>query len=177
MVVLKIILGILMVLCGCSILTIPAFSSITLCWMISFFMLIAGIASIIMYIEAKNAEKVAAKAGVPTLGVGVGGLIFGIAAIIISILARSSTIGEELFIRLVSTLFGLWIVLEGISMITVGSGMKKVALPGWLASIILGILLAIAGIICIVDCYVGLTTMGVMFGISMMMAGFSFILD
>lgn len=177
MVVLKIILGILMVICGGSILAVPAFSSVTLCWMISFFMLVAGIASVIWYIEAKNAERVAAKAGVPALGVGVGGLVFGIAAIIISILARSSAIGEELFIRLISTLFGLWIVLEGVSLITVGSGMKKIALPGWLTTIILGVLLTIAGIICIVDCYVGLTTMGVMFGISMMMAGFAFILE
>ena len=176
MTALRIILGILMVLCASSILAIPALSSVTLCWMISVLMLVSGIVSIIRFIEDKNAEKVAKNAGKPYFKTGIGSLLFGIAAVVVSILAGSSVIGELLFVRLISTLFGLWIVLNGISMVVMGSGLKKVAAPGWLAMIILGVLLALAGIVCVVDCFTGLTTMGVMFGISMMIAGFAFIL-
>ena len=165
-----------MILCAGSILALPALSSVTLCWMISFAMLITGIVSIIRYIEDKNAEKVAEKAGVPHFKTGIESLLFGLASVVISVLARNSVIGEAVFVQIISTLFGLWIVLDGVSMLVLGSGMKKIALPGWLAAMIMGALLVISGVVCVVDCFTGLTAMGVMFGISMMMAGFAFIL-
>ena len=175
--ILRIILGILMVICAGSILSMPAIGSVALCWIISSVMLITGIVSIIRYIENKNAEKVAERAGIPYLKTGIGSLLFGIAAVIISILARNSVIGETVFVQVISILFGLWIVMDGISVLVLGSGLKKIALPGWLAIMILGVFLVISGIICIVDCFASLTTMGVMFGISMMMAGFAFIFE
>lgn len=165
-----------MILGACSILTMPALGSITLCWMISFVMLITGIVSIVRYIEDKNAEKVAEKAGIPHFNTGIESLLFGLASIVVSILARNSAIGEAVFVQIVSVLFGLWIVLYGVSMLVLGSGMKHIALPGWLATMIVGILLVISGVFCIIDCFMSLTAMGVMLGISMMMAGFAFIL-
>ncbi len=175
MVILRIMLGILMIVCACYVLAMPALSSVALCWIISFFMLITGIVTIIRYIENKNAERVAESIGIPHLKTGVGSLLFGIAAVIVSVLARNSVIGEAVFVQIISTLFGLWIVLEGISMLILGSGLKKIAAPGWLVIMIMGAFLTVSGIVCIVDCFTGLTAMGVMFGISMMMSGFAFL--
>jgi len=175
--VLKVILGIIMILCACSILAMPALNTIVLCWMLSIFMLVGGIVSIIRFIEDKNAEKVAKKNGQPYLKTGIGSLIFGIVAIILSILSRSSADGGILFIKIVCVLFGLWVVLDGISMIIAGVGLKKIAERGWLAMIILGVLLVLAGLFCIVDSFAGLVAVGVMFAISVMMVGFGFIFE
>jgi len=175
MTVLRIILGILMVCGASSVLTIPAVYSVAICWMISFFMLINGIIAIVSYIENKNAEKVLDRNGVPHLKTGIGSLLFGIASVVVSILARSSVIGEVLFMQIISSLYGLWIMLSGVSMVVGGINIKKLALPGWLGAIVLGIMMALAGAFCIVDCFAGLTAVGTMFGISMMMDGFALI--
>lgn len=175
--VLKVILGVIMIICAFSMLAMPALNTVLLCWMLSIFMLVGGIVSIIRFIEDKNAEKVAKKNGQPYLKTGIGSLIFGIVAIVLSILSRSSLEGGALFVKILSVLFGLWIVLDGVSMIIAGSNLKKLAASGWLAMMILGVLLVIAGIICIVDTFTGLTTFGVMLSLSVMMAGFGFIFD
>lgn len=172
---LRIILGIIMVLGAASILTMPLMSSVALCWIISIIMLASGIISIIHFIEAKNAEKVAKKNGQAYLKTSVGNLIFGIAAVVISVLASSSVIGSALFMKLIATLFGLWIMLDGVSLIVLSTDLKKIAAPGWVAMMILGILLAIAGISCIVDGFASLVAIGTLFGISMMMSGMALI--
>lgn len=178
MVVFKILFGILMIFGGCSLLTMPGFfTALPLCWMLSIFMLVGGIVAIIRYIEDKNAENVAKKNGAAYAKTGVGSLIFGIAAVVLAVLARSSETGAEIFIKIVAVLFGLWIVLDGVSFFAAGLNLKKVAVGGWLGMIIIGVLLILAGIFCVVNSFVSLTAIGTVFGISMVMAGVTFMLD
>lgn len=174
MLVLKIILGVIMILCGAHILSSPVEAALTVCCMLTAVMLLAGIFAIIAYFEGKNAEKVAKKAGMPVHGkTAVGSLIFGIVAVVIAILSMTSVIGELLMMRLIGTIFGLWVVVDGISRIVCGIQMKRVAFPGWLAIIILGVMLCVAGVFCIVSTFTGILTVGVLFGISIIMAGFA----
>jgi len=173
--VLNIILGVLIVIGAGYVLAMPVISSIAICSILSFFMLVFGIAAIFGYVEAKSAEKVARKHGAAYLKTGIGSLIFGIAAVVLAILARSSIVGEVLFMQLVSTVFGVWILLDGVSLIVTALLVKKAGAPGWLASMILGILIVLSGIFCIINCFAGLTAIGVSFGISMLMSGMAMI--
>ncbi len=173
--ILRVLFGILMIFGAWSVLMFPAISSISICWAISFFMLLSGIMTIIHYFENKNAERVARKKGLPHLKTGIGSLLFGISAVVAALLARSSVIGELVFMRMISNLYGFWIVLNGVSYIVLGKELKKNAVSGWVTTMILGVLLIAAGIFCIIDCFTGLTSIGTVFGLSMMMTGYSYL--
>ncbi len=174
--ILRIILGILMVCCAMSVLTVPAVSGLVLTWIIPIFLLVTGVFTIVRFIENKNAENIAKKNGTYYVKTDIGSLIFGIVAIALFILARTSIIGSVIFEKVITILYGVWIALNGISLIVCGNGLKKLAQPGWVAMIILGVLLVLSGIACAVNIFVALSTIGILFGISMMMNGFAFML-
>jgi len=173
MVIANMVLGILMIFSAVSILTVPTLSGILICYVLSGTMLVYGVISIVRFIEAKNSEKVAKKEGKPFLKTDIGSLIFGIAAIVLSIIATTSDAGAALFIEIVTVVFGAWIVFDGVSSIRRALVLKKAGFPGWIVSIIMGALIILSGIFCIVNVFAGLTAVSTMYGISLMMFGFA----
>lgn len=175
MTVLRVILGVLIMLTAFDCLMFPPAGAVAFYIMVSVLMLVCGIAAIIHFIESKNREKVAKSHGIQYAGAGVGSLIAGIVSVVLSILALRSPEGSEVFFKIISILFGLFIIIHGISSITLAVLIKKTGVGGWVAMIILGILEIILGIFVIANTFASFIAIGVMVGVSMLIFGINLI--
>ena len=175
MVVLRVIFGILIIIEGMNCIMVPALGAVGLYWMITSFMLMLGIFGIIHYIEDKNREKVAKQHGVQYMGAGAGCLIGAVIAVVLSVLGMTSLKGSAVLSTIFSVLFGLFITGLGITNIVFANIQKKIAAPGWFPLMILGIVVAVLGVVCIFNSFLSFTAMGVMIGIDMMAFGMTMI--
>lgn len=165
----KIILGILLMIASFYCVAFPGAGTVTLIWILAIAMLVSGLIGIINFILDKKAAKEASKKGIPYAGMGVGGLVAGIVAVVLSIIFMTTKGGATLFTSIIFIAFCLWIIISGISDIMLAVSLKNVKGSSWVALLILGILLAILGIFTIVNIYFGLFALGTLFGLSMLM--------
>ncbi len=169
--VLRVILGILVMFCGMDCIMFPALGATASLWMMVITMLITGIGGIVMYFTSKKLEKQATKAGFRYVGIGVGGLIFGIASAVLAILIMTNHTASQIFSMVIFALVGVFMFVSGIVNIVRAIALSKIKGTGWGFILATGIMLIILGIGGIANIFVNVIAIGTLFGMNMMLMG------
>ncbi len=166
---LQVIIGILAMIAGVFCFCRPDFSILFVGFIVTVILLIAGIVGVIGYAKGRSDAK---KGKFNEAAPGVGSLIFGIIALIFSLIALFS---EDLRISIgliIVIVFAVWLVVQGIRTIIMSCKMKNESdNGGWVAGLILGILLTLVAILAATNFFVSLFAYSFMLGIMLITLG------
>ena len=157
------IVGVLSIFGAIYCLFFPGLSFINIGWVITTILGIFGICSIIFYFTKKKMYENLMIEGVH----GAFGLVVGIAAAVVSILAIFVPSIQAVLDLIILIIFAIWMILDGVSSIAESFAMKKASTSkSWILALVLGIIMLIFGIyeIChliFVARFIGIT-MGIM---------------
>lgn len=154
------IVGVLSIFGAIYCLFFPGLSFINAGWVITTILGIFGICSIIFYFTKKKIYKNLMIEGIH----GVFGLVVGIAAAVVSILAIFVPSIQAVLDLIILIIFAIWMILDGVSSIAESFAMKKASTSkSWILALVLGIIMLIYGIchLVFVARFIGIT-MGIM---------------
>lgn len=157
--ILNIIAGVLLIAAGIYCLCNQDIAVMTAGLMLGIFMLVSGIIEIIVF---------AATSG---LMFGSGWLLLdGVLTVILSLLLLFN---QWFTMMSLPFLFTLWLLFSGISRFVSAFDLREFGVRGWGWVLTLGIVLIIAGFICMMDPWVGVTAIGVTVGLVFLLQGIS----
>jgi len=160
--IITVIVGIILAAAGiyCFVTPIATFASVG--WIIGIVLLIAGINLIINYFTMRRSDNVYAW-----------DLLLGIITILFSLFILYGQFARLALDSFIIILFGVWILVSGISRIVSGMKMKKnrVKNSSWLSAVILGVLSVLAGIYGFVNPMVFALTIGWIIGFVIILNG------
>lgn len=152
-----IISGILMILTGIIALMSPTATLVSIAWIMGVNTLVSGIMTLCFYFDEARGEI----GGSSALFDGIANILFGMLYLCNNILVAS----------ILPYLFAMWALFIGIEMIVHCFDWKKVGIRRWWLELLLGILLAILGVLCCVKPVVGAVTISVLVGIAFITRG------
>ena len=170
--ILAVILGVLIVIGGIYCFMMPEATCLSLAWLLGIVMVADGVANIVTWFQLRKS------------GYSNGWVLFGaIISIIFGIVLLGSYAAQfavELFFAYMT---GAWLVVTGIIRIGYSFQMRKLNQgiqpqsigDRWWFSLIVGILVVIAGVMCLFNPMIAIASMGMLVGISIIVAGISVI--
>lgn len=167
------IIGVLSILSGVYCIFYPGLTFINSGWIVAVLLGVWGIFSIVDYVaNRKNAQKNKREAAMGAVG-----LVVGILAAVISILALFTPAVRAMLDITILGVFAGWLIIDGISSII--SAVKAKGMGGklWIVSLICGIVVALAGIYGIFHLLFIAQTIGLLIGILLMVYGIGLILS
>ena len=137
------IVGVLSIFGAIYCLFFPGLSFINIGWVITTILGIFGICSIIFYFTKKKMYENLMIEGVH----GAFGLVVGIAAAVVSMLAIFVPSIQAVLDLIILIIFAIWMILDGVSSIAESFAMKKASTSkSWILALVLGIIMLIFGI-------------------------------
>jgi len=170
----NIIIGIIAIFCGIYSIFWPADSFMNAGWFTALVLLLWGICAIVTYIldKKQRGDKDRYNATI-----GVTGLVFGIIAVVVSILAIFIKPIQGVFMIIILVTFMLFLITSGIQNIVRAILLKKeLQVKGWVLMLILGILQLIAAIVGICNWFFTAGLISVLFGIMLLIFGVTLII-
>lgn len=168
------IIGVLSIIASIYCIFFPGLSFLNVGWIITAILGIFGICSIIFYFTKKKMYKNLMIEGLE----GVFGLVVGITAAVVSILAMfmpSIRIAIDVIILII---FAIWMIVDGASSIVEAFIMKKASKSkSWILALVLGVMMIILGIYGICHLIFVARAIGVMIGIMLMCYGIKLIVS
>lgn len=169
----NIIIGILAIFCGIYNLFWPELSFLNAGWFVAIVLLLWGICAIATYAIDKRQHGDKDRYNAST---GVTGLVFGIIAVVVSVLALFIAPIEAMFMVIILITFMVFLAVSGVQSIIRGVSLKKtVDSRGWILQIVLGTLQLIAALIGLGNWFFTAGLISVLFGIMMLIFGVSLI--
>lgn len=166
------IVGVLSIFGAIYCLFFPGLSFINIGWVITTILGIFGICSIIFYFTKKKMYKNLMIEGVH----GAFGLVVGIAAAVVSILAIFVPSIQAVLDLIILIIFAIWMILDGVSSIAESFAMKKASTSkSWILALVLGIIMLIFGIYGICHLIFVARFIGITMGIMLMSYGIKLI--
>lgn len=166
MTVLMIIFSILMIVCGINCMVTPAETFSALGWLAGCAIIVAGVSAVFRYAAGRDGRSVWELIG------GIAGVLFG-GFIIANAFAQFATN------MVIAYIAALWLLIYGICGIAEAMTLKRMnqELPsefrtaGWLVVMILGIMTAAIGVICIFQPMITVLSVGLLIGASILISG------
>jgi len=146
----NLLIGILMIIVGILVLTNPAATMTTLAILVGIAVLISGVIFLFKYKESTA------------------NLIYGIIAIILGIILLTR---PAFAVSALGFIIGIWFFIEGVLGLTRAGFYKLVSSAMYIISIILNVLLLIAGLLIILNPFVAALSLPVLTGIALLIAG------
>lgn len=166
------IIGVLSIFGALYCLFFPGLSFINIGWVITTILGIFGICSIIFYFTKKKIYKNLMIEGIH----GVFGLVVGIAAAVVSMLAIFVPGIQAVLDLIILVIFTIWMIIDGISSIAESLAMKKASTSkSWILALVLGIIMLILGIYGICNLIFAARFIGITIGIMLMSYGIKLI--
>lgn len=166
------IVGVLSIFGAIYCLFFPGLSFINIGWVITTILGIFGICSIIFYFTKKKMYENLMIEGVH----GAFGLVVGIAAAVVSILAIFVPSIQAVLDLIILIIFAIWMILDGVSSIAESFAMKKASTSkSWILALVLGIIMLIFGIYGICHLIFVARFIGIMIGVMLMSYGIKLI--
>lgn len=166
------IIGVLSIFGALYCLFFPGLSFINIGWVITTILGIFGICSIIFYFTKKKIYKNLMIEGIH----GVFGLVVGIAAAVVSMLAIFVPGIQAVLDLIILVIFTVWMIIDGISSIAESFVMKKASTSkSWILALVLGIIMLILGIYGICNLIFAIRFIGITIGIMLMSYGIKLI--
>ncbi len=166
------IIGVLSIFGALYCLFFPGLSFINIGWVITTILGIFGICSIIFYFTKKKIYKNLMIEGIH----GVFGLVVGIAAAVVSMLAIFVPGIQAVLDLIILVIFAVWMIVDGISSIAESFVMKKASKSkSWILALVLGIIMLILGIYGICNLIFAARFIGITIGIMLMSYGIKLI--
>ena len=167
--VVTIILGVLLLIGGIYCAFAPVATYSALGWVIGISMLVEGVASIIAWNDFRK------------LGIANGwSLAASILSIVLGVFILGSYALQFAIDMFIAYFIAIWLVVAGIARIVSAFGMRKsqhrTGGGGWIAQIVLGVLIAILGILCIFNPLSIVAGVGLMLGLSIVLVGIGLIM-
>ena len=170
MIIFNVILGVLAVLSGVQRIAFPGVGfMLDTGWIVAILLMLWGVNTIAAYYNAKEL----ARYGVHQYAFAGGlGLLGGILAVVVSVMAMFSSEVQAMLTAFVLAIFGVWLLIDGISTVLMSVRVHR-SMPGapWIPGLVLGILLIVAAVFAIFDWVVAATTIDTLFGILLIMFG------
>lgn len=166
------IVGVLSIFGAIYCLFFPGLSFINIGWVITTILGIFGICSIIFYFTKKKMYENLMIEGVH----GAFGLVVGIAAAVVSMLAIFVPSIQAVLDLIILIIFAIWMILDGVSSIAESFAMKKASTSkSWILALVLGIIMLIFGIYGICLLIFVARFIGIMIGVMLMSYGIKLI--
>ena len=166
------IVGVLSIFGAIYCLFFPGLSFINIGWVITTILGIFGICSIIFYFTKKKMYENLMIEGVH----GAFGLVVGIAAAVVSMLAIFVPGIQAVLDLIILIIFIIWMILDGVSSIAESFAMKKASTSkSWILALVLGIIMLIFGIYGICHLIFVARFIGITMGIMLMSYGIKLI--
>lgn len=166
------IVGVLSIFGAIYCLFFPGLSFINIGWVITTILGIFGICSIIFYFTKKKMYENLMIEGVH----GAFGLVVGIAAAVVSMLAIFVPGIQAVLDLIILIIFIIWMIIDGISSIVESFAMKKASTSkSWILALVLGIIMLIFGIYGICHLIFVARFIGIMIGVMLMSYGIKLI--
>ena len=166
------IVGVLSIFGAIYCLFFPGLSFINIGWVITTILGIFGICSIIFYFTKKKMYENLMIEGVH----GAFGLVVGIAAAVVSMLAIFVPSIQAVLDLIILIIFAIWMLLDGVSSIAESFAMKKASTSkSWILALVLGIIMLIVGIYGICPLIFVARFIGITMGIMLMSYGIKII--
>lgn len=166
------IVGVLSIFGAIYCLFFPGLSFINIGWVITTILGIFGICSIIFYFTKKKMYENLMIEGVH----GAFGLVVGIAAAVVSMLAIFVPSIQAVLDLIILIIFAIWMILDGVSSIAESFAMKKASTSkSWILALVLGIIMLIFGIYGICHLIFVARFIGIMIGVMLMSYGIKLI--
>lgn len=160
--VLKVILGILSLICAIICMANPFATEIIFAYILTAFLGVLGVFSIIDFFVTRSKMKAA---GIKAAS-GAAGLILGILGIIFCIMGFTIEGFIETLIGIAALMFIIYLVIDGISSIILAIAVRNETPKGfWVTKLILGILMLLLGICFFGNLFVSIIAVTTMFGI------------
>ncbi len=167
------ILGIFAVLASIYCIFYPGITFLNSGWIVTVLLGAWGICAIFDYAtNHKKEEKSKGEAAMGTLG-----LVAGIAAAVISVLALFIPGLRAVFDIIILSMFAVWLIISGISSVAASFSIKKTGSKRWIISLILGIIVLLGGIYGIFHMFFVAQTIGILIGMLLMVYGIRLILS
>lgn len=161
------ILGIFAVFASVYCIFYPGITFLNSGWIVTVLLGAWGICAIFDYAtNRKDGEKSKSEAAMGTLG-----LIAGIAAAVFSVLALFLPGIRAMLDVIILCMFAAWLIISGISSIAISFKIKKTGSKRWILSLILGIIVLLAGIYGIFHLVFVAETIGLLIGMLLMTYG------
>lgn len=164
--VLMIILSIFLIIGGVSCMATPVETFSMLGWLSGFAIIISGISAVFRYASGKDGRSVWELIG------GIAGILFG-GFIVVNAFAQFAT---NIVIAYAAA---LWLLIYGIAGIAEALNLRRINLElpsefrtaGWLVVMILGVVTAVIGVICIFQPMITMLSVGLLIGVSILISG------
>ena len=151
----------------------PGLTFLNTGWIVTILLGVWGICSVIDYFaKRKKAKAEQSEAIMGTLG-----LVAGIAAAVISVLAMFMPSIRLMFDVIILSIFSGWLVVDGISSVAMSFKVKNTGSSAWLIPLFCGILVIIGGIYGFFHLIFAAQTIGFMIGVLLSIYGVKLILS
>ena len=157
-------LGVLLAVGGIYCILTPVATYSTIAWLIGLSMVAEGIASVITWNERRN------------LGLANGWTLAGsIVSIVLGVFLLGSFLLQFAVDAFIAYLIAIWLVFAGITRIAAAisarNNLDQTSGSGWVLQVVLGVLIAILGILCIFNPLSVVAGVGMMIGMSIVFVG------
>lgn len=167
------ILGIFAVFASIYCIFFPGITFLNSGWIVAVLLGVWGICAIFDYATNRKKEnKSKSEAAMGTLG-----LVAGIVAAVFSVLALFLPGILAMLDIIILSMFTFWLIVSGISSVAVSFNIKKTGSKRWILSLILGILVILAGLYGIFHLIFIAQTLGILIGMLLMTYGFRLIMS
>lgn len=164
--VLMIILSILLIVGGISCMATPVATFSMLGWLAGLVIIVSGVTTIFRYAAGKASRSVWDLVG------GIAGILFG--GFIVA-----NSFGQFAANMVIAYAAALWLIIYGITGIAEALKLRKMNLElpdefrtaGWLVVMILGVLMAAIGVVCIFQPMITMLSVGLIVGVSILISG------
>ena len=171
--VLNFIFGLLSVIGAFYCIFYPGLTFLNSGWIVTILLGMWGICSVIDYfLKRKKSKSEQSEAVMGTLG-----LIVGIAAAVVSVLAMFIPSIRLVFDITILCIFSGWLIIDGISSVTMSFKVKNSGSSAWIISLICGILVIIGGIYGLFHLVFAAQTIGFMIGVLLAVYGVKLIIS
>lgn len=161
--IIKVVLGILLAVGGVYCMFTPIATYSVLAWLIGLSMIVEGVASVITWSSRRE------------LGLANGWTLAGsIVSIVLGVFLLGSYMLQFAVDAFIAYLIAIWLVVAGISRIVGAIAVRsqgKEGSNGWIIQVVLGVLIAILGVLCIFNPLSIVAGVGMMLGISIVFVG------
>ena len=167
--IIKVVLGALLAVGGIYCMLTPIATYSVLAWLIGLAMIVEGVGGIITWSSRRE------------LGLANGWTLAGsIVSIVLGVVLLGSYVLQFALDAFIAYLIAIWLVVAGITRIVAAIAVRsqgKEGTSGWIAQIVLGVLIAILGVLCIFNPLSVVAGVGMMLGISIVFVGIDLVVS
>ena len=161
--IIKVILGVLLAVGGIYCMFTPIATYSTLAWLIGLAMIAEGVASVITWSSRRE------------LGLANGWTLAGsIVSIVLGVILLGSFALQFALDAFIAYFIAIWLVIAGITRVAAAIAVRSQnpeGASGWIIQVVLGVLIAILGVLCIFNPLSVVAGVGMMLGISIVFVG------